>query len=225
MISQKILFIDDEELILESIRRSLNPFNFDLYFSKSGNEALHLMQSTDFAVVVSDLNMPEMDGFNLLQQIHTLHPNTSRMVLTGYGQVNVVLKAIEKGQIQRFLLKPWNTEEDLVPALNYGLERYRLRQKMKEEDRATALHNEQLEAIHKELHILKEQAETANKNKARIIQTLTGELTPYLTNIMDFAFKVDILDTQSDVTPFKELGQRGMDLLSLLIKIKAIVVE
>ncbi|WP_073616542.1 HD domain-containing phosphohydrolase [Desulfopila aestuarii] len=102
----KILFVDDEVNVLDSMRRQLRK-RYDIVTALSGREALEKMKTEGpFAVVVSDMRMPEMDGIQLLKEMKALYPDTVRMMLTGNADQETATEAVNQGQIFRFLTKP-----------------------------------------------------------------------------------------------------------------------
>ncbi len=123
--TEKILFVDDEVNVLEGLRANLRR-RYEVDIATSGAEALALVKASGpYAVVVSDLKMPEMDGIALLTQVRELSPDTVRMMLTGFADVEVAIGAVNEGQVFRFLTKPC-TPDVLAGALASGLEQYRL---------------------------------------------------------------------------------------------------
>ncbi|MBW8014656.1 MAG: response regulator [Planctomycetes bacterium] len=123
-ISRKILFVDDEQAILDGIRRQLRG-QFEIDTALTGRQGLELMVlSGPYAVVVSDLRMEEMDGLEFLRQVGSISPDTVCVMLTGYGDMDVAVKAVNEGGIFRFLSKPCENEV-LVETLIEGLEQYR----------------------------------------------------------------------------------------------------
>lgn len=120
-----ILFVDDEPNVLDGIRRMLFD-SFDIVTADSGEEALQFIASDGpFSVVVSDMRMPNMDGAELLSRVKILAPDTTRILLTGYSEVDAAVKAINDGQIFRFLSKPCSREL-LIRALTEGVRQYKL---------------------------------------------------------------------------------------------------
>jgi len=123
--SERILFIDDDAMILDALRVSLRK-RFDVTVALGPEAGLAAMRSDGpFAVVVSDLRMPRMDGIALLTQIRDMSPDTVRMMLTGFADVEVAIDAVNEGQVFRFLTKPC-PPETLAKALEAGLEQFRL---------------------------------------------------------------------------------------------------
>ena len=130
-IEEKILFVDDEPRMLASILRQLSG-KFNVFSARDAEQALGVLSDKGpFAVVVSDYKMPGMDGISLLENIQTLSPETVRMLLTGYADLDNAIRAINDGNIFRFLTKPCETG-NLVKALLAGIKQYRLERAEKE---------------------------------------------------------------------------------------------
>lgn len=120
-----ILFVDDEEKVLQSMQRQLRK-RFPLKTAICGDEALQKMKDEGpFAVIVSDMRMPGMNGIELLSRVKSLYPDTVRIMLTGNADQETAIEAVNSGQIFRFLTKPCSTAV-LVPALALALRHYRL---------------------------------------------------------------------------------------------------
>jgi response regulator RpfG family c-di-GMP phosphodiesterase len=109
-----ILLVDDEESILNSLRRLLRGQPYDVLLATSGAQALDIMAKQPVDLVMSDARMPNMDGATLLAHIHQRHPATLRILLTGYADLTMIVKAINEGQIDRYISKPWHDEELLL---------------------------------------------------------------------------------------------------------------
>ncbi len=123
--AEKILLVDDEPLILEGYRRGLIR-QFLIETAKGGEAALKLAsESGPYAVVVSDMRMPGMDGIQLLSQIKALAPDTIRVMLTGNTEIQTAINAINEGSIFRFLNKPCS-KELMAKTLTAALVQHRL---------------------------------------------------------------------------------------------------
>ncbi len=121
----KILCVDDEPNVLEAFSRSLRK-DFNVSVAQSGEEALALLKTDGpFAVVLSDMRMPGMDGIQFLKRVRELAPETVLMMLTGNADQQTAVNAVNEGNIFRFLTKPCPPEM-LTSTLNAGLEQYRL---------------------------------------------------------------------------------------------------
>ncbi len=129
--TDRILFVDDEPLVLDAFRRMLRG-RFETYTADGGENGLASAKlNGPFAVVISDMRMPGMNGAQFLAQMRKNAPDTVRMLLTGFTDLDAAIAAVNEGNIFRFLTKPCR-KEDLVSAINLGLDRYRSVVKEKE---------------------------------------------------------------------------------------------
>jgi len=123
--ADRILCVDDDSNILEGYKRQLRK-EFELDTAVGPEQGLRMVtEQGPFAVVVSDLQMPGMNGVEFLAQVRTHEPDTVRMLLTGNAELQAAIEAINQGQIFRFLTKPC-TPEALANALKAGLAQHRL---------------------------------------------------------------------------------------------------
>lgn len=119
----KVLIVDDDENILAGYRRRLKN-KFSVFTSASGPEALKLFSSHGpFHVVVSDLRMDEMDGFNFLAQVNHINSSTVCIMLTGHAELETSIEAFNQDYIFRFLTKPCRFET-MEKAINEAGEKY-----------------------------------------------------------------------------------------------------
>jgi len=121
-----VLLVDDEPDLLAGISRSLRSERFAISTASSGAAALAMLRTkTPFAVIVSDLRMPEMDGVALLQHARECSPDTVRVLFTGQLDMERAIAAVNQGAIFRFILKPCS-RISLAMTLNDAVEQYRL---------------------------------------------------------------------------------------------------
>ncbi|GLZ89119.1 two-component system response regulator [Metapseudomonas resinovorans] len=106
-----LLLVDDEEHILSALRRVLRGEPYELLTANGGMEALGLLAANEVDLVVSDARMPGLDGPALLAEIQKRWPGTLRLMLTGATDLDTSIRAINQGQIYRYLGKPWNDDE------------------------------------------------------------------------------------------------------------------
>src|SRR5262249_38061610 len=113
----KILWVDDEPSILDAMKRQLRN-RYALSVATSGKAGLRLVHDEGpFAIVISDMRMPEMDGIQFLEEIMEISPQSVRMMLTGNADQETAVRAVNQGSIFRFLNKPCSAEH-LERALN-----------------------------------------------------------------------------------------------------------
>jgi response regulator RpfG family c-di-GMP phosphodiesterase len=125
MLLEKILLVDDEQNVLDGFHRQLRK-KYPITTAVSGQEGLKkIAEEGPFAVVVSDMRMPVMDGVAFLMAVHREFPESVRMMLTGNADQQTAIDAINRGAIFRFLTKPCAPEQ-LTAAIDAGLEQYRL---------------------------------------------------------------------------------------------------
>ncbi len=121
----KILFVDDDVNVLDGFRRQFRKV-LDLETAPGGHEALQILtREGPFSVVVSDLRMPEMDGIQFLSRARESAPETVRILLTGYADLETAIDAINRDNIFRFLTKPCDSEI-LLKAISDGVKQYNL---------------------------------------------------------------------------------------------------
>jgi response regulator RpfG family c-di-GMP phosphodiesterase len=123
--SDRILCVDDDENILAAYQRQLRK-QFQIETALGGKAGLCILESGEsFAVVISDLRMPEMDGIEFLAKVRQIAPDTIRMMLTGNADLQAAIEAVNQGNIFRFLTKPCSNEL-LAQALKAGLHQFHL---------------------------------------------------------------------------------------------------
>jgi response regulator RpfG family c-di-GMP phosphodiesterase len=161
-ISHKVLFVDDESLLLEGVKRQLRR-EFDISTAQGGEQALEIvLNSGPFAIVVSDYNMPKMDGISFLNQVFQHCPDTVLMMLTGRAELEIAVNALHSAHISRFLNKPC-PKEVLVESLNDGLEQYRLR-------KTEQILQLKVQEANQQLHLLNTQLEFLVTEKTKALQ-------------------------------------------------------
>lgn len=105
-----VLCVDDEPNILRSLHWMLHR-DFDVMTAPDGHAALDMLRKHDFDVIVSDQRMPGMIGSELLREARKQAPRAMRILLTGYSDMQAILRSINEGEVFRFVNKPWSNEE------------------------------------------------------------------------------------------------------------------
>ena len=145
-----VMFIDDEQNILNSIKRSLRKEPYHLIIMNNATEALDYLKDHQVEVIISDQRMPEMTGIELFKQIKRQWPQTYRILLSGYTEVDTIIKAINDGEIYKFITKPWN-ELELKVHIQRALEQFMLQAEVKCMEHTVALQNEELLKLNNQL--------------------------------------------------------------------------
>ncbi len=137
-----ILYVDDEERNLDSFKIIFRK-DYDVLVAKSAQEGLEMLEKNEIRLVITDQRMPNMTGVEFLEKIAHLYPEITRIILTGYSDMEAIISAINKGRVFRYITKPWNKDE-LKETIDYALEAY----KLKYENKSLI---EQLQKTNKEL--------------------------------------------------------------------------
>ena len=107
----KVILVDDEENVLKALKRTLATEAYDVETYSNGTDALDRAKNTVFDLVLSDYRMPVMDGVAFLTELKKLQPDSMRLILSGYSDLEALLAAINQAEIYRFISKPWQDYE------------------------------------------------------------------------------------------------------------------
>lgn len=148
-----LLLVDDEENILTSLRRLLRREGYEILIGLGGARGLELLAQHPVDVILSDQRMPNMTGVEFLRQVKASYPDTVRMVLSGYTELQSITDAINEGAIYKFLTKPWDDEQlraNIAEAFRHkelADDNLRLNEQIQRTNRELALANEQLHIL------------------------------------------------------------------------------
>jgi response regulator RpfG family c-di-GMP phosphodiesterase len=120
-----VLVVDDDEMVLAALEETLTQEAFPVWTESDPRKALEILQTTNFAAVLSDQRMPGMTGLEFLAQVKRIQPEATRILLTGVLSLETLIDAINQGEIYRFLVKPWLREELLMSVRN-AIQRHEL---------------------------------------------------------------------------------------------------
>jgi two-component system sensor histidine kinase/response regulator len=168
----RILCIDDEVDNVDALERLFRK-KYTVIKATSGQEALKWLKTNQepLALIITDQRMPEMTGVELLERTLTSHPETVRILLTGYTDLESVIAAVNQGQIYRYLTKPWDPI-DLGLTVDRAVERYVISQELKQKN--------------KELAKALEELQTLDQAKSHFMILINHELKTPLTSILNF---------------------------------------
>lgn len=141
----RILYIDDEVHNLQAFRANFRR-DFKVLTAESGPEGLEIVRSEELNIILTDQRMPEMTGIEFLVEVQKINPEPMRILITGYSDINAVIDAINRGQVYRYLNKPWHYE-DLKATILSAHEVFMLRRENKELIEKLERANEQLEFL------------------------------------------------------------------------------
>ncbi|MBD8487663.1 hybrid sensor histidine kinase/response regulator [Echinicola sp. CAU 1574] len=138
-----VLYLDDEDNNLNSFKASLRR-DFKIYTALNAEEGLEVAQNNEIHVVIADQRMPGMTGVEFFEKLVKIKPDPIRILLTGYSDIASVIDAINKGEVYRFIDKPWNIEQ-IKNAIKTAADIFFTRRELKEK-------NARLEKMHSEMN-------------------------------------------------------------------------
>jgi len=197
-----ILCVDDEADNVDALERLLRT-KYKVLKATSGQDALKVLDQNRVTLIISDQRMPKMTGVEFLSRSLKTHPDAIRILLTGYADIEVVIEAINSGQIYRYVNKPWDPV-DLVNTVDKAVERYELGQELREKNQA-------LQAALDEL-------QTLDQAKNQFMVLVNHELKTPLTTMLSFTdllaeTKLD-LDQQRYLSRVKTAALRLQDMIN-----------
>jgi response regulator RpfG family c-di-GMP phosphodiesterase len=146
-----ILIVDDEEGIRKALVRLLKPLEVELLVAPDGVEALEILKQHPAAIIISDQRMPRLAGVDLLAQSRDISPDSVRILLTGYADIEATINAINSGAVKYYLTKPWD-DEMLLSRVKESLDLYRVTQENRSLQLLTQQQNQQLKRLSVSLH-------------------------------------------------------------------------
>ena len=117
-----VLLVDDEPSILRSLKFVLKADGYEIYTAENGLDALEIVKENPIDLIISDHQMPGMNGVEFLKKVHNLNSDIISILLTGHADVKVAVEAINKGKVYKFFTKPWDDVQlkiDIRLALEY----------------------------------------------------------------------------------------------------------
>jgi two-component system probable response regulator PhcQ len=126
--AHKILIVDDEPHVTEALKRMLHREPYEVLTANYANEALQILAREPIAVVITDEKMPGIQGSEFLAMVYRHFPETIRIMLTGHANLDLAIRAINEGQIYRFLIKP-SSELEIRQAIRQAIQQKELAEK------------------------------------------------------------------------------------------------
>jgi len=188
----RILCVDDEPNILSALRRLFRPSGFEVLTAESAHAGLAILESQPVEVVISDMRMPEMNGTQFLEIVRERWPGTVRMLLTGYADVQLILGAINRGEIYRYITKPWD-DNDVLLAARHAVERKRLEEEKQRLEALTRIQNEELKELNADLEgkVVQRTAQLRSLHEELLVSHEKLKTT-YLTSIKVFSNMIEM---------------------------------
>lgn len=172
----RILIVDDEEIVLIALRETLARAGYQVSTACDPIPALEMLSTQTFAVIISDQQMPSMTGLDFLTRAKQIQPDASRMLITAVLSLDTVIEAINRGEIYRFIIKPWLREELLVTVQN-AVQRYELLCRNNILHATTLAMNERLTNLNRELEAQVKRVAEQNQQLSSLNDALERNLS------------------------------------------------
>lgn len=182
-----ILCVDDEPNILSALKRLLRAEGYLVHTAPGGTQALALLETEPVDLVISDMRMPGMDGAAFLEQVRKRSPEIVRLLLTGYADIDSTVRAINTGEIARYIAKPWDGAEMLL-IVRQALERKALEAENRHLQGLTRRQNMELLELNATLETRVQERTAALARAHTVLQESNAKLTRnFLTSIEVFS--------------------------------------
>src|SRR5207253_5891579 len=150
-VMDRLLFVDDEPFVLKALKRTFALEGFEVVTAERPADALEMLQeNSDFVVIGSDYRMPEMNGAEFLQRARELAPQSYRLLISAVEELHAAVDAINRGEIYRFVPKPWD-RDDLLHIVRGAVDDYHLRRNYQEMTALLHAKNAELSGLNKSL--------------------------------------------------------------------------
>ena len=189
----KVFFVDDEENILRSLKRLFAEEGVDAFTFTSAGEALQaLRKEEDVGVIVSDQRMPGTTGVQFLEQARVIRPDTLRVLLTGYADIEAVVGAINRGGAYRYITKPWR-EDELIQTVKEGVRVYTLSRENRRLSAIVKAQNEELKNWNDQLqYFVQEQTLDIQRKNAALEKLNEGLKKNFKSTISAFSSLIEL---------------------------------
>lgn len=219
-----VLCVDDDEIVLRSLARLLKNNRLTCITQSSPEHALTLLKNHEFSLIISDMRMPTMNGAQFLEQVKNIAPDTQRILLTGYAEIETTLAAVNRAQIHGYIQKPWQNDV-LLSSITDSLEKFQLKKQNKQLEIQVKLQNKELLELNnsleqrvekrtKQIKQVLKQLEEANEREKHEHKA-TVELLYNFINAnpyLDGNKAQKIADTCTQIALYLNLSQKSIDL-------------
>lgn len=181
--SLAILLVDDEVAILRALKRLFRKSGHRLLVASSGREGLEILaeEHASVALIISDQRMPEMNGAQFLERAKEMAPDAMRILLTGYSELEALADSINKGEIHRYVTKPWE-DNDLLILVRQAIEQYELKKENQRLNEVTRQQNKTLFDLSKKLdQKVRERTADLQTKKRELEESLFNSVRSFAT--------------------------------------------
>ncbi len=191
----KILYVDDEENNLVSFRANFRK-DYDVYVSNSANNAFLILEKETIQIIISDQRMPNISGVEFLEQTIKLSPDSIRLLITAYSDIDLVIEAINRGQVTKYIQKPWDFEK-LSLAIDHCVTIYKSKIELQ-------LKNKELQKTNSELN--------------KFVYSISHDLRSPLTSILGIINLSKVIPETKGANQYFEMIENSVLKLDVFIK-------
>jgi len=187
-----LLCVDDEPSILSALRRLFRAKGFAVRVAEGGQAGLDMLATESVDLVISDMRMPEMDGVAFLEQVRQRWPDTMRLLLTGYADITSIMGAINRGEIYRYIAKPWD-DNDIILIVRGALQQRAMEQEQRRLQALIQMQNEELKALNANLEVKVAERTSELKQTNSALQGANEQLkSNFITSIKIFTSLIEL---------------------------------
>ncbi|NCP54448.1 MAG: response regulator, partial [Rhodoferax sp.] len=201
-----VLCLDDEPNVLSALKRLFRGKGWTTITAESGAAGLQVMAAQTVDLVISDMRMPVMDGAQFLAEVRRRWPDTMRLLLTGYSDVSAIIDAVNRGEIYRYITKPWD-DNDIILMVRGALEHQALSREKMRLEALTLAQNQALKELNasledkvqartRELQLANEQLKANFFTSIKVFSTLLemrgGNLSGHARRVADLSRRIAI---------------------------------
>jgi len=199
-----VLCLDDEPNVLSALKRLFRGKGWTTITAESGAAGLQVMAAQTVDLVISDMRMPVMDGAQFLAEVRRRWPDTMRLLLTGYSDVSAIIDAVNRGEIYRYITKPWD-DNDIILMVRGALEHQALSREKMRLEALTLAQNQALKELNasledkvqartRELQLANEQLKANFFTSIKVFSTLLemrgGNLSGHARRVADLSRRI-----------------------------------
>lgn len=191
-----ILCVDDEPSILSSLRRLFRAHGYQVLAAESGQAGLKLLETEHVDLVISDMRMPEMDGVVFLEHVRQRWPSMLRLLLTGYADIGSIMGAINRGEIYRYIAKPWD-DNDIILTVKDAITRSELEKEKKRLEALVVVQNEELRQMNASLEAKVDARTSELRQSNAALHNANDKLKAnFITSIKMFTALIELRDSK-----------------------------
>ncbi|ASP38412.1 hypothetical protein CHH28_06880 [Bacterioplanes sanyensis] len=194
----QILIVDDEESVCQALRRLLRR-NYHVTVATSASQAMECLSAEAFDLILCDMRMPGMSGADLLAHCRTEYPDMMRILITGYSDLDSAVRAINEGNIYRYVSKPWDNDE-LRQMVAEAIEIRTLRKANQSLNKHIVRQNDELNQLNQQLQLSNEQLESKVGEREKQVMASSRRLREDMRSVLHML--VSLIETRTG-------GQRG----------------